>query len=274
LVLAASLGFLGLIPHLAFATSRTGSPLGILTYTTTSGGRDFSGDGLLTYVAIFGWTIALFLGPILIGFFAWWLVASRHEVQGRTRGLFLFIPAFVQVLALGILGEAHARFVFFPFALLAVGGIVGISEISQRWDGEWTRALTAGLVVLLAGTIGLSIVSSRNWVENRTLRNEPLELASTVVKELAEGQDCSVMTSYAPQITFYSECVSDIFRPNLEPVDAVERLPGEDKFMILLKDGKRQPEGAELDGLVAVSTAGPELVRGERDWADLYRFAP
>lgn len=274
LLATAGVGLLGLIPHFLSATAQTGSAFGILTYTTTSGGRDFTGDGLLGYVWIFGWAMALFIGPLLGLGAIWWFVISRGDGKSRTLGLFLLLPAAVQVLALGILGEAHARFVFFPFALLTVAGVIGFVEVSRTWSRHTTRAAGATLAALLVGVLAVSVTASRNWVENRSLRNEPLGLSADMIREQAHGDVCGVLTSYTPQITFYSECVTDIFRSTLTAEQAVGRLAGDYQYMLLLEDGKRQPEGNQLDSLVDAAVVGPVLVEGQRDEAELYRFAP
>ena len=93
LIFGALVGFLGLIPHFIFANTLTGSALGIMTYAGTSGGRDFSGDGLLGYSAMFGWRLAFFIGPLMIGLLGWWLIASWRDVDIRTKALFLVMPA-------------------------------------------------------------------------------------------------------------------------------------------------------------------------------------
>ena len=157
----------------------------------------------------------------------------------------------------------------------------------SRWPAPSvsSRFLEAGLRIrfevlgrplffLLAGTLALSMASSRQWVENRYLRNEPLELSAHIIQDQAQDHDCSVITSYAPQVTFYSECVTDIFRPTLSAEEAVQRLTGDYRYMLLLENGKRQPEGDDLDALADVAETGPLLVEGERDWAEIYGFQP
>ena len=176
------------------------------------------------------------------------------------------------MLALGILGEAHARFVFFLYALIATGGVVGLFELRKRWSPKTQRSLVAGLVILAIGTLSLSVPSSRAWVENRDLRSQPLEMAASLLENRSVAGSCSVLTSYMPQMTFYSECVTDLFRPEREPSEAVRRLAGDTKFMFFLKDGKRQPNGTDLEGLIALSPGPPVRIEGDRDWGLLYDF--
>lgn len=274
LVTGALLGLMGLVPHFMFSIGAMGSPFGILTWTTQAGGRDFTGDGLIDYTGMFGWTLGLFLGPLLIGLLLWWVVGSWKQTNERIRALFLLLPAGLQVLALGILGEAHERFVFFPYALVAVGGMLGFASVSGTWRPPIRRAFVVAISVLLIGTLAASVADSRRYVDSRRLRNEPLQLAALEVQQLAGGRDCGVLSSYVPQMTFYSECPTVRFLVSGTSEQAVSRIPGETTYMVLIEDGKRQPTGDDLDGLVSLSVGEPIVVTGERDSADLYVFEP
>jgi hypothetical protein len=81
------------------------------------------------------------------------------------------------------------------------------------------------------------------------------------------------MTSYTPQITYYSRCASEAFSSNPDPSKSVEDLPGEPKFMVLIEEGKRQPAGDELAGLVALTDAAQVTVSGEARDGLVFRFA-
>jgi hypothetical protein len=65
------------------------------------------------------------------------------------------------------------------------------------------------------------------------------------------GPDCSVLTTYGPQVTWYSQCASYHF--GQPPVVDYERYLTDDGWMLLFEDGKRQPEGAVLDHYLDVS---------------------
>ena len=274
LISGAVVGLVGFVPHFLFSVTETGSPTGVLSGTTTAGGRDFRADGLVDYAGMFGWTLGLFLGPIFAGLLLWWLITSWRENDQRTKGLFLFIPAVALVLALGILGEAHERFVFFSYALLVVAGLTGLSHLSIDWRDRTRRAFMVGLSVILIGGLAMSVASSRRYVESRRLRNEPLQLASYEVQNLVAGRSCGVLSSYIPQITFYSECSTVGFWIPKTPEQRVAGIPGNTTYMVLIEKGKRQPSGDELDELIELSTGDVMVVEGERDAADLYIFEP
>ncbi len=274
LVLAVAIGALGLVPHVRYSIEETGSPIGILSITGQAAGRRFLGEGLVDYAGILIWPLAGFLGLGLMVFFLWWLGASWKDVDSRKRVMFLLIPSVGQVIALGVLAHGEPRFVFFPLALGAVGGVSGYFALREKWRPVTRRALGLGFVMLLVGSLALSVASTRRSVDNRILVNEPVQLAARWVADESQQMSCAVMTSYTPQVTFYSGCSTDIFRSHLEADKAVERLQGDIQFMVLVEDGKRQPQDNELDELVALTTGDPVDINGERYSAEVYEFEP
>ena len=101
-----------------------------------------------------------------------------------------------------------------------------------------------------------------------------MEAAGLAVAADAEGASCGVLTSYGPQVTFYSECATDIFRGWLDPVEAVDRLQGEDRFMVLVEPGKRQPgEVRTWTGWSISPPERPTFIDGDRVDAYVYAFA-
>lgn len=273
LVVAASVGVLGLVPHGIFSTAETGSPTGIVSLTGEVAGRAFVGEGLIDYAGLMVWPLAGFVGPVALVLFIWWSIVSWKQPDSRRRSLFLLIPAAAQVLVLGIVSHGEARFVFFPLALTVIGGVAGAFELARSQSPTTKRALVLGLSLLLMGSIALSVASVRRSVEGRILSNEPVEIAAETVEAIDSGDSCGVMTSYLPQITFYSSCWTDRFRTTLDPEEAVGRLRGETKFMILIEEGKRQPSGDDLKRLMSITSGEPIEIDRSRD-AAIYRFAP
>lgn len=271
-VLTAVLGFVGLIPHFLFAISRTGSPLGIIFYTAEVAGRQYYGEGLVDYFMLMGWPLAAFIGPVAVGFFVWWLVSGWRSGTERMRSLFLAVPAVGQVLILGISSHGEARFIFFPLSLILIGGITGLGYVMRRWRPGATRAATVGLIVLLVGSFAESAADVRRSVADRSLGTETVELASAEIRAMSHGHTCGVMTSYLPQITYYSECFTSPYRVQLEPDDALSLVSGEERFMLLIEDGKRQPEGEELSKLVDLTTGQVVRIDGEGKDAEIYVF--
>jgi hypothetical protein len=268
----AGVGFVGLVPHFVFASAETGSPLGILLFTADVAGREFYGEGLIDYSLLMGWPLAAFVGPFAVVLFIWWLVADWGDLGERTKCLFLMIPAAGQVLVLGMLSHGEARFVFFPLALTLIGGIIGVRTLMRRWRPSVARAVGFGLVILLLGSLAMSAAYVRRSVENRAVGTAPIVTAAEQMRDSSGEESCGVMTSYLPQITFYSACETQSFRTHLEPEDALARVRGEHRFMLLVGGGKGQPSGDHLDALLALTTGELSRIDGERNSASIHRF--
>jgi hypothetical protein len=272
--LTAGMGFLGLIPHFVFATSETGSPLGIILFTADVAGREFIGEGLVDYFLLMGWPLAAYIGPIAAVFFLWWLIADWGAMSARIRCLFLMIPAVGQVLILGVLSHGEGRFIFFPLAVTIIGGVTGATVVLRRWRPTTSRAVSLGLVVLLIGSLAMSAVHVRRTVESRATATEVLEAAAEEIQGVAGDESCGVMTSYFPQMTYLSECSTQFFRTHLRAEDALGRVSGEHRFLLIVEDGKNQPEGEDLAELIALTTGPPIVVNAGVDSAEIYEFAP
>lgn len=272
--LTAGLGLLGLIPHFVFATSETGSPLGIMLFTADVAGREFIGEGLVDYFLFMGWPLAAFVGPFAVVFFVWWLVADWRSLPARTKCLFLMIPAAGQVLILGVLSHGEERFIFFPLALTLVGGATGLMVLLPRWRPTTARAVTLAMVVLLVGSFAMGTAYVRRSVEGRILGTEPVLMAAEEMQEQSGDDSCGVMTSYFPQITYYSGCFTQPFRTHLAPEEALSRVQGDERYLLIVEDGKNQPEGEDLAGLVDLTSGEAVVVAGERDFAEIYDFLP
>ncbi len=237
------IGIIGLIPHLIEAVDLTGKPWGILTYTGGIAERAYVGQGLVDYANQLPWSLSGLIGPFAILASLVGLVASWKDRDRRRPYLFLLVPAFLQVLALGLLSHGEPRFVFFPLALTFVAAAIAVDSWVSESRRRWAPSVAIGLAVILIGSLALSAATVRGSVDYRASVNAPMEAAGLAVAADAEGASCGVLTSYGPQVTFYSECATDIFRSWLDPVEAVDRLQGEDRFMVLVEPGKRQPVG-------------------------------
>jgi hypothetical protein len=265
-------GLFGLIPHAIEATNTTGSPLGILTYTGEIAERAYVGQGIVDYLTFVPWGLAGFVGPIAALAALGGLASARHSPALRERFLFLLVPAGLQVLALGLLSHGEPRFVFFPLALGVVAGVMAIDRWVLAGNERMTGPIAWGLAVLLVGSLGLSAGIVRRSVENRARVNLPVQLAAEEVRSQAGSATCGVLTTLTPQVTYYSECASRPFVPGEEPQTAVALLDGPKRFMVLIEHGRRQPEGDDLKGLVALTEGQPVIIPGALD-AHVYAFA-
>jgi hypothetical protein len=261
------------------AVTLTGRPWGILSRTGGGAVRSFIGEGLVDYAGMIGWSLAGFVGPIAIVFGFAGLVVWWRQRDIRERLLFLLIPAFAQILALGLISHGETRFIFFPLALIVVAGAFSLDRWMSldRWtagsDSRFQVAIAAGVAVLVAGSLALSVIAARDSVQNRSSLNVAVEKAGYAVREEAGKATCGVMTTYAPQITFYSGCATDIFRPEIDEADAIDLLDGEARFMVLIENGRRQPTGDALAALLELTVGPPVVVEGPRREATVYTFA-
>jgi hypothetical protein len=118
----------------------------------------------------------------------------------------------------------------------------------------------------------MSAAYVRRSVENRAVGTAPIVTAAEQMRDSSGEESCGVMTSYLPQITFYSACETQSFRTHLEPEDALARVRGEHRFMLLVGGGKGQPSGDHLDALLALTTGELSRIDGERNSASIHRF--
>jgi hypothetical protein len=132
--------------------------------------------------------------------------------------------------------------------------------------------VAAGFLLLLGGIAG-STGSVRGSVLGRSLNNESVMIASEMVEDLSATGSCEVLTSYLPQVTFYSGCETQAFAPGASAIQLVASLDGDQSFMILVEDGKRQPTDEVVAEMRESSVGDPIRVEVERADAEIYRFA-
>jgi 4-amino-4-deoxy-L-arabinose transferase-like glycosyltransferase len=281
----AALLVLLLIPHLVNATIQMGAPWARVLYTSEIAGRDYLGQGLREYLGWFpeelaGRRAAALMTIGLIGCLA--LVARRglraehrSERADLPRALaFLVVPAGGHLVAIGIASHGDPRFVFFAIAMLCIAGAVVVTVALEGLSRRTPRATWAVLVLLVATTILHVAQLTQDQVLDRDQAAEGLAVIEDVGRALGSsaGGDCSVLTSYSPQITWYSGCATYGFSTGPE---AARANLTDDAWVVLFQGGKRQPEGADL----GLYLAGTELIeRWEQPhentfgWAELYRF--
>ena len=226
------------------------------------------GEGLVDYGRQLSWSLAGFVGPIVAVAALAGLIRSWRDAEERRRYLFLLLPAVLQVIILGLVAHGEPRFVFFPLALVVVAGMISIDGWVSRRRG-WTVVPAAyGMAILLAGSLAVSMSLVRPSVEDRARVNLAMERSALEVRSQAGDSTCGVLTTFSPQVTYYSLCATRVFGTD-HPRSMVNSLEGEERFMILIDGDPRQPPGPAVDGLVDL-TAGPPVIV-ER--ATVYRFA-
>jgi len=248
-VTAALLAFL-VLPHIAFALTETGSPIGVLTSASDAAGREYLGEGLLTYLRwwpsklagrLVGGTMAIGVAAVVVSLAMRWMgdTARRAQVVLGTVGI-------GQLILAGVFVHAEQRYVFSSIALLT---LVGAYVVVEAW-GMLKRPLrcastVVAVVVFAAGAVP-NVRDAHEKFDDLATDRMVVAVAGEVIAAAAPEEDCVVMTSYIPQITWYSGCATTAFGRSQPPgslVDGTSRID----FVLFFEEGKRQPTGPVLE---------------------------
>ena len=268
LAITFALVVVGLVPHLVWATVVTGTPWGVVTLTQGAAGRAFLGEGIVDYLRFFPNELAGPLGALMMMLGLIWLFwGIGRSVVGVGRdsetdiAWFVGIIAFVSVGPLGLVAHGEPRFVFFPvWLLIAIGSSAAVFLLSRA--PSRMKLISAVLAIIL--WLPLFTETVRRSDGNAEARGQTFAVvvdASNAV-EIESGGDCGVMTTYQPQVTWYSTCWTELFYPNDEDL-GVGRLEGRDQFVVLFENGKRQPQGDALDEYLELGPS--QIVPAEND---------
>ncbi|MGH8945786.1 MAG: ArnT family glycosyltransferase [Acidimicrobiia bacterium] len=266
LMLAGGIAFAALVPHLIWATAVTGSPLGVVLDTQDAAGREYLGQGLVDYARLFPKDLAGPVGAVLmlagLGWIVWHLIARRAEPTAiRRRGLFILVVVGVSVVPLGLVAHGEPRFVFFPVWLLIAVGSALVVGLLRRLPG---RFLPAAFAVAAFMWLPLFSETARRADRNAEARGETftvVEDASNFIEHEGAGS-CGVLTTYQPQVTWYSSCSTELFRPGRDDL-GVGEVEGERLYALLFVNGKREPTGEERQAYLELGST--EFVLAEND---------
>lgn len=270
LVAAAGIFLAGLVPHLAYAWQVTGSPIGLLVAAGRSTTPAYVGDGLVYYVTELPREAAGPVGALVTGAgLVATLVAARRLIAVRRRAgwsepgrlrdsepyrlrdierdrrtTFLGLAAVILVLLHGLTAHGEARFIFFSLILATVLGVDALT----RWARRWRTVALGGLAACALLMLPLDM-----WLMNSTLTRITQERESlvAVAGHVSEPRGCVVVTSYQPEIGWYSGCRTMSFA---QARDA--GIPGGVVSSVLFQRGRDQPSLGEvrrLAGTRAVS---------------------
>lgn len=188
-------------------------------------------------------------------------VAQRRRVGGMLLGLTLALGTALTLFATLTHGEARYLAPVLPLLALFVGAV--LARLMAGIPPARLVALTP-LVVLLG--MGPAHSEAAAWMESLSRGNTALRGVSQQLRH--QNGDCAVVSSYNPQVEWYSGCPSSSAGSWEDPASAPAAeaaLPSDtDVFVIAVERGKRQPEDEQLfsladewaEELVAQSMAG------------------
>ncbi|WP_460517365.1 hypothetical protein [Flindersiella endophytica] len=228
LVLATGVFVAGLVPHFAYATWLTGRPWGLLADAGASANQVYFGDGLVFYVTNFPSGLAGVLGAVLMAIGLIAAIAGRHE---RWKA-FLGLSAVLGIVLLGLVGHGEPRFVYFSVIALILLGADAIA-------GRSRVALAAVTVVALA-----QLPFAYLHVRDHALAAVTGDRRSLVAVAEHLRRPCVVVTSYQPEIGWYSGCGTTSF------ARAEQRRSIAGLTFVLFERGHDQPAERDLRELI------------------------
>ena len=266
LLQAVGIAMVALLPHLIWSTAVTGTPWGVVLVTRDAGGREYLGQGLVDYARLFPKDLAGPAGAVVVlaglAWIVWHLTGRRAETGNARRSSWLILTVVaVSVVPLGLVSHGEPRFVFFPVWLLIAAGSALIVELVRRLPAH---LLPAGVAVAALLWLPLFTDTVRRVDANAEARGMSfavVEDASNFIEFDGSGS-CGVLTTYQPQVTWYSTCWTELFRPNEEDL-GVGALEGERLYALLFVNGKREPVGEDRQEYLELGRA--EVVPARND---------
>ena len=231
-----------LVPHFVFSLQETGSLLGIIRIGGKAAGRKYLGEGLAFYWrrlphSAFGTILS---GLAIIGLvYGAWLIWKGIRVQRAS--VFLWIVAVFHTLTTGLLVHGEPRYIFFGVAVLA---LLGAKAVSEGLVSKLHTPLIIGALVVMAVAYNRASESAVLRAEKSRAHLGMVKAAATWIRGDAKGKSCQVMTSYVPQLTWYSKCSTYTFNRK-NPGSQAARLQAQRRYIVLFDRGKRQPQGAQ-----------------------------
>jgi 4-amino-4-deoxy-L-arabinose transferase-like glycosyltransferase len=267
-----------LLPHLVFATLTTGAPWGIALLASAGAQSAYPGEALVTYLARLPYLVGPLGAAVAIVGLLTCVVAIVRAVRlrrwDRTARAYsmLLLPATAQIAVLGITILPDGRYIYPATILLIIAGCAGLV---RTWRGlvYGKRVLAwlgvGALVTYLLGSVVLVTGVAEMGLSSVWLREGGRYIATH------STDACSVLATDVPQITWYSGCATYSFGDGMH-ADQDGLLTGEDRWLVVRRDGVSQPVPAIIDQYLSrvlprslvLLKDGSGVVR-----AELYRFA-
>ena len=268
-----------LLPHLILATLQTGAPWGIALLASGGARGAYPGEALVTYLV---WLPYQLVGPLgaavaIIGLFTCVVAIvravrmRRWDRSARAYSL-LLVPAATQIGVMGITILPVGRYIYLGMILLIIAGCAGLVRM---WSGLLKGKRLVGwlgigvLVVYLLGSVALIPAVADTGLAGNWLREGGQYIAAH------SSEDCSVLATDVPEITWYSGCAAYGFGTG-PGADRDQLLSGQDRWLVVRRDGVFQPPAAILDEYLSGVAPGSRVLLKDGSGvvrAELYRFA-
>lgn len=198
-IIATAAAFLVLlVPHVHTAIAVTGSPLGILLASKDVPGKTWFAQGLATYVtenpiAYYG----LLAAPVLLAG-----LAAVVRIKDRATAL-LWTIAVADIVVLGVVSHAQARYIFFGLTLLVILGVETVRLlVAER------RLLAIACAIAVAASWVLVATSQIYRSAHRWETTAATRAAAAAITADARGATCFVVGDAYAQLEQYSGCRS------------------------------------------------------------------
>jgi 4-amino-4-deoxy-L-arabinose transferase-like glycosyltransferase len=279
----ALVGVVLLLPHLAYAVSATGSPLGVLAAARNVADSTEPSVSLRSYVS---WIRPRLFGPVpvvlaaagvgsavaaAIGF-----ALRRQGADHLRRQLWLLLPAAIAAGITVMVSHAEARYLMFPVMLLIISGggalsvaislLVGAPPLAGR-VAALPILCTVVVAIVLAGYAGAAAIRQLRDADGRPTAWQ------TAGKRIAADADgpCRVIAAVRPQIGWYTRC--KILRMNEQTADAV-RADGPTTYVVFGDEAALRPDvAAKYRDLVEGAVRLPPEGEGGDEY-EIYRLGP
>lgn len=196
-ILATAVAFLVLlVPHLRTAYLETGSPLGILLASKDVPGKTWFAQGLATYVTS---NPVQYYGLVAAPVFLAGLAAVARFRDRAT--LLLWGLAVSDIVILGVVSHAQARYIFFGIALLVILGV----ETIRLLVGD-RRALVLACALVVAGSWVRVAIGQVHRSAHREETTAAITAAAKTIADDAGGATCYVVGDQFAQLEHYSGC--------------------------------------------------------------------
>lgn len=200
------------------------------------------------------WTLRarLAAGPVAVGLLgvAIGLVRSWFDRDMRRLFVWPFVIAICTFIVISSVVHGESRYLspFYPWFWIAAS--VGLAAMGKRMPAVWRTVLAPAMVVLF-------VLLAPALSDDAQEFNWGYSTIETAARSLADSGPCEVLTSYTPQVEWYSGCETENIDPEVLVVDS-PTFPMGPRYLFIVENGKRQPDEALMEQYIEETTGEPQ----------------